>query len=133
MNLRKLFRKVYKVYTFDDAVEKLASGKWDSFDDFDVSNDEFAMFRQLVLDGNHIATCSFDRSTNIDRLKKWLRINMSKYYIYDPDIYNLKKLGKFIERCRHVRRIDIFDDRETYIVWRSAIKRLYYDCLLRLV
>ena len=44
MDLYKLFRKVY---TFDDVIEKLASGKWDSYDDFGVSNNEFAKFRRL--------------------------------------------------------------------------------------
>lgn len=123
MDLYRLFRKVY---TFDDAVEKLASGKWDSYDDFGVANSEFAKFHRLVMDGYHMSIISSFRSTNIDMLKKWLKQNMDKY-VFRPDIYNLNRLDKFIKHCRHVRRIDIFDNKETYMVWRSAIKSLYYD------
>lgn len=128
MNLRKLF---HKVYTFDDAVEKLASGKWDSIDDFGVGNNEFARFRRLVLDGYHRSIISAFRNTNIDILRKWLEQNIDKY-IHQPDIYDLNRLDKFIRYCRHVRRIDIFDNKETYMVWRSAIKSLYYDWYKRI-
>ena len=123
MNLYKLF---HKVYTFDEAVEKLASGKWDSIDDFCVDDDEFASFHRLVMAGYHISIGSFDRSTNIDRLKGWLGQNMDKY-VFNPNIYKLNRLGNFIKYCRHIHRIDIFDNKETYMVWRSAIKSLYYD------
>ena len=123
MDLYKLFRKVY---TFDDVIEKLASGKWDSYDDVGVSNNEFAKFRRLVMDGYYMSISSSNRSTNIDRLKKWLEQNIDKY-VSRPDIHDLNRLGKFIKYCRQVRRIDIFDNKETYMVWRSAIKSLYYD------
>ena len=123
MILYKLFRKVY---TFDEAVEKLASGKWNSHDEFCVDYYEFVRFRLLVLDGYYMYNGSSYRDTNIGVLKKWLEQNMDKY-VSHPDIHDLNRLEKFIKYCRHVRRIDIFDDKETYMVWRGAIKSLYYD------
>lgn len=121
MDLYKLFRKVY---TFDDVIEKFASCRWDCYDEFGITDYYFRRFYSLIKEGP--ANVSFDRNRNIDVLRRWLNDNMDKF-ILSPNVDKLVNLDMFIRKARHVRRIDLLEDKEVYMVWRSAIKHLYHD------
>lgn len=115
-----------KIYTFEDVVLKLASQEWDSYTEFGVNDFDFRHFSKLITAGNMAATVSSHRDLNVQSLKDWLNQHIREY-IYDPCANDLLNLEKFIKHCRHVHRINVFYTKETYMVWRSAVKALYYN------
>ena len=126
-----IFRIFRKVYTFEDIVEKLASREWDSYEEFGVDDSSFRHFSKLITAGNMAATVSSYRDLNVQSLKDWLKQHMHEY-IYNPSTDDLLRLNRFIKHCYYAHRINVLDNKETVMVWRSAIKALYHNWYVNL-